>query len=204
MPRALAWGIDCLIKYTGLFIGLWLLAELGDTGLGLWLMLLFAVEWFYPVLFERFWNGSTPGKRLLGLQVIGANGTPVSVAASLIRNLLRAADFLPLFYGCGLVSMLVDRDSRRLGDLAAGTVVVYRDLPPVPGDLPAVPPQRPRFPLLPDEQRLLIHFAERSRLLTPERQAELARLLQRLNDSSPDSAVRDLHGNARWLAGDSA
>ena len=85
----------------------------------------FFVEWLLPAAFEARWGGQTPGKRLFGIAVLNDDGTPVRWPAALTRNLLRAADFLPLLYGVGLMSILANRDFKRLGDLAAGTVVVY-------------------------------------------------------------------------------
>lgn len=94
----------------------WLIAGVG--------LLLFFVFWGYYIFFELLWNGQTPGKRLAGLRVIRANGAPITLPESAIRNLVRLIDFLPTFYGLGVVVMFIDRQSRRLGDLAAGTLVV--------------------------------------------------------------------------------
>ena len=71
------------------------------------------------------WNGQTPGKRLARLRVIRLDGRPVTLSESLIRNLVRLVDFLPAFYGVGVVTMFIHPQSRRLGDLAAGTLVVH-------------------------------------------------------------------------------
>jgi len=124
VPRALAFAIDFGIRalvYLGLAVGL---ATLGRFGTGVLLIAFFGLEWFYPVLFEVYGQGATPGKRMLGLRVVHDDGVPVGWSGAMIRNLLRAVDFLPFFYGCGLVSMLLTRDFKRLGDLAARTVVV--------------------------------------------------------------------------------
>ena len=80
--------------------------------------------WGYYIFFEMLWNGQSPGKRWVGLRVIRADGTPITLSESLIRNLGRLVDFLPAAYGIGIVTMFIDRQSRRLGDLAAGTLVV--------------------------------------------------------------------------------
>ncbi len=77
--------------------------------------------WGYFILFELLWNGQSPGKRRLGLRVVRAGGQPISLTASLVRNVLRIVD-VALYVG--IVVMLIDRRSRRLGDLAAGTLVV--------------------------------------------------------------------------------
>ena len=119
LARALAWGADSLIKYGALWGLLMVLGFLGQGGFGLWLIALFLTEWFYPVLFEIYADGATPGKKAMGLKVVHANGTPVDWPAALIRNLLRAVDFLPLLYGFGVVAMACNRNFQRLGDLAA-------------------------------------------------------------------------------------
>lgn len=80
--------------------------------------------WGYYVFFEMLWNGQSPGKRWVGLRVIRGDGTPVTISESFIRNLVRIIDFLPATYGIGVVTMFIDKQSRRLGDLAAGTLVV--------------------------------------------------------------------------------
>ena len=201
VPRALAWLIDSLIKYAvllGILLGL---GFLGETGLGFWFLSLFLLEWFYPVLFELYWDGATPGKKAFSLQVINDNGTPVDTSASVIRNLLRAADFLPLFYGFGLVSLLVNRDFKRLGDLAAGTVVIYQERPAKSIPLPVGPSRQPLFPLSLAEQRVLIDFAERSAALNPARRVELATLLTAFQNEHNTDAVETLLASARWLWG---
>jgi uncharacterized RDD family membrane protein YckC len=200
VPRALAWSIDSLIKYSILLGALFFLSFLGQTGFGLWLIALFTMEWFYPVLFEVLREGATPGKKVFGIKVINANGTPVDISASLIRNLLRAVDFLPLAYGFGFISMLLNHNFQRLGDLAAGTLVIYHDQPVINPQLYKGPLQKPLFPLTSNEQRLIIQFAERSPQLSPQRQDELATLLSPLN-STPES-TQALLANARWLLGE--
>jgi uncharacterized RDD family membrane protein YckC len=81
--------------------------------------------WGYYILFETLWNGQTPGKRVAKLRVLRGDGTPIALTEAIIRNLVRLIDFLPIFYGVGVVAMFVDRQSRRLGDMAANTLVVY-------------------------------------------------------------------------------
>lgn len=87
-------------------------------------VLVFLVYWGYFVLFETIWNGQTPGKRRIGLRAVKQSGLPVTFLDVLVRNILRIVDFLPLFYGLGVLFMFVGRGSRRIGDLAAGTVVI--------------------------------------------------------------------------------
>src|SRR5215510_11634669 len=89
----------------------------------------FVLFWGYYIFFEMLWNGQTPGKRWVGLRVIRTDGTPITLSESFIRNLTRLVDFLPAAYGIGIISMFLDKQSRRLGDLAAGTLVVHDRAP---------------------------------------------------------------------------
>ena len=91
---------------------------------GLLSLISFAFLWGYYIFFEMRWNGSSPGKQLVGIRVIRADGTPITLAESVIRNLVRLVDFLPGAYGLGLVTMFIDSKARRLGDMAANTLVV--------------------------------------------------------------------------------
>lgn len=125
VTRARAWAIDALIRIVFYVIMASALAGFGRFGMGFFLVFLFLMEWAYPVLFEIYWHGATPGKRACNLCVLHDDGTPVSWRASVTRNTLRAVDFLPFMYGFGLISCLLNREFKRLGDLAAGTVVVY-------------------------------------------------------------------------------
>lgn len=206
VPRAAAQAIDWLIRLI-LYLVLAPLAAFSGVGVGLMLLGLFLVEWFYPVWFELR-SGATPGKKAMGLLVVHDDGTPVGPSASLIRNLLRALDFLPLFYATGLVSMLIDRDFRRLGDLAAGTLVVYADRPQGDRHIPEQPPRAPAGRLDTDSQQAILDFAERSPRLSRARCAELAELavgdglIGRGVDTSKhgEAAVADLLGVANWIA----
>lgn len=92
-------------------------------------LILSVFYWGYYIFFEMLWNGQSPGKRWVGLRVIRADGTPITLSESLIRNLARLVDFLPFGYGVGIITMFIDKQSRRLGDLAAGTLVVQEHAP---------------------------------------------------------------------------
>lgn len=80
----------------------------------------------YFIVFELLWAGQSPGKRIVGLRVVKTGGYALRFPDSLLRNLLRAVDFLPIFYGVGLTSLLLTRHCQRLGDIVAGTLVVYQ------------------------------------------------------------------------------
>ena len=97
--------------------------------------------------------------------VLNDDGSPVRWSAALTRNLLRAVDFLPFLYATGLAAMLVNRDFKRLGDLAAGTVVVYREGAHRAALIPAAAPLAPPAPLSLGEQRTLLDLAERAPVL---------------------------------------
>ncbi len=186
--RACAWGIDAGLRallYAGLAIGL---SFLGGIGVAVMLIGFFLIEWFYPVMFE-LQNGATPGKRAMGIWVIQDNGTPVTPASSFIRNLLRAADFLPLLYGFGLACMLLNREFKRLGDLAAGTLVVYRDRPVARFRPPLEDACKPPLELTEAERRALLAFAERGQSLSEARRIELAELLGDLTNRHGQQAV---------------
>lgn len=90
-------------------------------GAALIIILTFFLWWGYFVLFELLWNGQSPGKRWLGLRVVRHDGQPVSLGASLLRNVLRVIDVGLMI---GPIVMVVDRRTRRLGDFPAGTLVV--------------------------------------------------------------------------------
>ncbi|MCG7974452.1 MAG: RDD family protein [Candidatus Thiodiazotropha taylori] len=196
--RACAWAIDALIRtliYLALAI---LLGYLGELGLGVMLIGLFLIEWFYPVVFELH-NGATPGKRAMGILVIQENGTPVTPAASVIRNLLRSVDFLPFLYGIGLVSMLSNRSFQRLGDLTAGTLVVYRDQNIERMEPTTSTALKPPMDLSEEEQLVILNFAERRETLSEERRQELAELLSPQTGLQGGAAEQALYRYANWI-----
>jgi uncharacterized RDD family membrane protein YckC len=182
-----------------------------SSSAAIWLVALlvlanFLLLWGYYVAFELLWNGQTPGKRLFRLRVLRDNGYPVGFLESLIRNLVRVIDFLPSFYGVGVVAMLVDGRSRRLGDLAAGTIVVKerRDLQvaellPEALSVDAIPPasQLPNLDRLTrrDYQLLREYLLRRERLAESARDTiawELSRVLaERLEIATPERHTAD-------------
>lgn len=202
IPRALAWLIDLIIRL-GIMIGLGLaLSVLGTTGLALFFLAWFVINWWYPVLFEVLANGATPGKKAFGLRVIHELGTPVTWGPSIVRNLLRQVDFLPAAYAAGLVSMMCNRRFQRLGDLAAGTLVIYTGAARSgPTELPDGPVEAPPLAFSPDEQQVLLSFAERSGKLNPERVGELANLLSPLTGHSGADSASRVAAWARWIRG---
>jgi hypothetical protein len=127
----------------------------------------------------------------MGLVVLHDDGTPVRMPASLTRNLLRAIDFAPVLYGFGLCAMLLSRDFKRLGDLAAGTVVVYREPATQYAAIPNALPLAPPVSLSLTEQRTVLDLATRTPSLTPERAQELATLAPHLTGGLQGQAALD-------------
>ena len=211
-PRALALVADGAIRLA-IYLVLSPLLALSGFGLGLNLIALFLLEWLYPVAFEVL-TGATPGKRMLGLLVVHDDGTPVALPASLIRNLLRVVDFLPLFYGVGLVCTLADLDFRRLGDLAAGTLVIHAQRRSAPGRAAAgrsatsAAPRQPPPGLALATQQSILAYRERAPRLSAARRSELAEtLLAHLPAPAAGPAVtrgtpavEQVQGYADWLA----
>lgn len=178
VTRALAWGVDLLIRGLSVAILAALLTWFGRASMGLMMLVLFIAEWLYPVLFEVLWHGRTPGKRAFGLAVVRDDGLPVDWGSSFLRNLLRTADFLPGMFGAALISMMTTKSFKRLGDLAAGTIVIYAARDIAPGWRvergTGLLPHAPVVPLTLDEQRAVIAFASRAAALGPSRADELA------------------------------
>lgn len=168
--------------------------------------------WSYFIVLEWLWNGQTVGKRLFGLRVINEDGSPARFAAVFVRNLVRVADFLPAFYGFGLLAIVLSPRSQRLGDLAAGTFVVRARTPRVDwlalrtldggtGGAGEVGPARTVGTVDPqihvgllsgEAQRLVREFVTREgQLPGPERAALAARIAAHLRERLPDAAEPD-------------
>ncbi|MFH1924421.1 MAG: RDD family protein [Planctomycetota bacterium] len=190
--RLPAYLIDLGIR-AGLFLGVTLfvmivfgLAGLPIPGLGLTLVFLFALEWFYGGLFEAFWNGQTPGKRLLRIRVLTIDGQPISGLQAVLRNVLRVVDQQPVtFCLLGLVAAALNDRFQRLGDLACGTMVVLEERPwffredgvirvdhpeaiRLAGEVPA------SFQASPTLARTLANYVERRAYFPPLRRLEIA------------------------------
>jgi uncharacterized RDD family membrane protein YckC len=146
--RMIAWFLDTLIQLAivvPIAIGVGTGDLSGTVELVVLSLVLFLIVWGYYPLFEFFWQGRTPGKRAQRLRVMRTDGQPAGGAAILVRNLIRILEVF-LFPFLAVISMIVTARAQRLGDLAAGTVVVRdrRLIAPqavaLPGrsDLPAV------------------------------------------------------------------
>jgi uncharacterized RDD family membrane protein YckC len=124
--RTCAYGIDKLIQWAFL-LGVSIVTGLMGQSGGRWvlLILIFLIDWFYHVICELLFRGQSPGKRIMGIRVVRNDGSPVDPGSSLLRNLLRFADTFMFLCPIALVTMSASRGFRRLGDWAAGTLVIY-------------------------------------------------------------------------------
>jgi uncharacterized RDD family membrane protein YckC len=201
LPRILAFLTDFLIRSVVMIVLSIALGVAGRTGAGILLIVYFLLEWFYPVFFEVWRNGQTPGKKRMGLRVVYDDGTPITFAGSLLRNLLRFVDFLPMFYATGIITSFTNRSFKRVGDLAAGTLVVYNPEAYKQPELDVEGQQALTTNLSTEEQKAIIAFAERSNTLSQERQAELADLLKPLLRNPNSDPVQSIKQVANGLVG---
>lgn len=201
LVRAGAWVLDLALRGVVYVATASVTAYLGGTGTSLLLVGLFLLEWGYPVFFEAS-SGATPGKRAFGLLVVHDDGSPLSLGAAVVRNLIRFVDFLPAGYVIGLGSCLISQRFQRLGDLAAGTLVVHRERTerrPLRIDAPPLPPP---VPLLVEEQRAIVAFAQRAGHWSGELQREIASHSSGCTHGRDDQRIEQLLGYARWISGD--
>ncbi len=169
-----------VVGLTVLFSGLGIL---GGWGAFAYFITLFVVVFGYDILFEVLSSGRTPGKRLNGLRVVRVGGFPVGFLASSIRNTLRLIDFLPTVYLVGCVAILATERNQRLGDLAAGTLVVRErkatsQMPaPRPGDGRAVHPTWDVGTITPAELQTVRQFLDRRWSIDAKARRQLAHTL---------------------------
>lgn len=206
VPRALAWLIDFAWRF-GAFLVLSFVFGLlgGGFAMGLILITLFVLEWIVPAVLEARWDGATPGKRALGIRVLRDDGSPLTFGPAFIRNILRTADFLPGFYAGGLACTLLHPQFKRIGDLAAGTIVVYVEPPEKAPTLFDLEPAAPSVPITLGEKRAILDYAERAPQLSDERAEELAQIVAPvLLARAPAGARIGLLGVANHLMGERA
>jgi uncharacterized RDD family membrane protein YckC len=169
----------------------------GSWGVAILILVQFALLWGYYVLFEGLMDGQTPGKRLHRIRVVREGGYSVTFGASAVRNLIRVIDMQPLFlYLVGMISVLVTKRGRRLGDIVAGTIVVREDARRAVAPAPGAPARESREPaaalqtkLSEDEYIVLGRFVERWSTLEALKRAALAQqLATRLAAALPDDS----------------
>jgi len=153
-----------------------------------------AIYFLYHYVVELAMHGSTPGKRMAGVRIVTRDGSSPGAGALLLRNVFRVVDSFPLIYGVGLIMVVVTRDNVRLGDMAAGTLLVYergRGAVPLPGrdrdgslDAPGA--------------EILGELLERWPTLGPEARVRLAR--QFWQRYFGDTAAMEADGDDAWHA----
>ena len=156
--------------------------------------IVFAIFFGYFIVFEALWNGQTPGKKLVGIRVVRDGGYPIDFGASLIRNLIRVGEQLIGYYLFSAISALISPENKRLGDLAAGTIVVRDARLATPQSVTQreTEPAYASTAYLSGEERALIkRFLERRDELSPDRREELAaQLAARVRDRVPPELAR--------------
>ncbi len=190
--RLPAYLIDCVLQ-----IVIWVasslllafvfgMAGLPSLGMGFSLAFLFVLSWFYGGLFETYWNGQTPGKRLMSVRVISTDGQPINGLQAVLRNFLRAIDAQPFFlFQVGLFSSMMNDRFQRLGDLASGTMVIVEerewfrgiiriDEPEVARLAQRIPPS---FQATPSLAKALAAYVQRRMAFPVMRRIEVARHL---------------------------
>jgi uncharacterized RDD family membrane protein YckC len=200
--RLPAYVIDLLIRLL-LLVAIGFIASLLSIGVGagayaIWILAQFVLSWFYGGLFETYWNGQTPGKRMMGIRVLSANGRPVNGLQAVLRNLMRVVDMGPMIsleifggpaypaipvFALGLIVMASNRRCQRLGDLVCRTMVVVEDRPWLTGVAKIEDPRAYQLAsYLPSDlqvsrslARALAHYAERRKYFSPPRRREVAK-----------------------------
>lgn len=215
ITRGFAFFIDSLIKFTVYFVLYFIIlfayAGLGESAfmvlIGLMLIFVFFFEWFFSVFFEIYKDGATPGKKMMGIKVVCDSGVPITWSASLTRNIVKVVDMLPFFYflpscGAGLLFILFGKNFKRIGDIAAGTIVIHsketNNHNRIVEDEPLVPDQ----PLGLDEKKAIVMFSERHKVMSESRAVELADLLEILTDDIGEKGVKKLNRYANWVVGE--
>lgn len=184
--RGYAWLIDAVIRSMILMVASRVLLWFFEAGFGLFMLTTFFVVWLYPVVFEVLNNGQTIGKKIMGIYVCMDNGMPVGWQASMIRNLLILADFLPFGFCFGMMSSLFSTSNKRLGDIMAGTVVAYVPKNETLPNIKTANAQHPPISLTFKEQKAILAFAERYETLPAARREELANILAKMTQGGDE------------------
>lgn len=124
LQAAATWVVGIVLIALAIPFSFWFKSS-GLWAIAIMIFVIFAIYVGYFAFFEALWNGQTPGKRWTHLRVIKDTGRPISAYDAILRNLLRTADWLPTLYAAGIITMIVSRENKRIGDYAAGTVVVH-------------------------------------------------------------------------------
>ncbi|MEA2689939.1 MAG: hypothetical protein QOD51_2546 [Candidatus Eremiobacteraeota bacterium] len=166
--------------------------DIAAWAIGAGIVMLFLIFFGWFIIFETWWSGRTPGKRALGLRVVRDGGFPIDLGAAVIRNLIRIAEVALGFYTLSAISALISHENKRLGDLAAGTIVV-RDRAEAVADLDAylARPARTDTGLAEADRVLIERFLARRAALDPSARTRLAtRIAERVRPT-----LRASYGN---------
>jgi uncharacterized RDD family membrane protein YckC len=209
--RTLAYAIDKIIQLIIIIVTSTTISILRES-MGLWLAMIinFIVNWFYHVICELAFRGQSPGKRMTGIRVVKNDGSPVDPSASFLRNLMRFADTFFFFFPIAFITIAASRGFRRIGDWAAGTLVVYTSMAKnnprgsLSLFLEKYEPVTAARPLSYEEKQAVLNFARRYPLLGEARANEIAGIYAPCLKNG-DSALTDaafLLGIARKLSGE--
>jgi uncharacterized RDD family membrane protein YckC len=182
--RFMAALLDVVIQLGAIFALAIVFAPAGDSGyvVAAFLVAVFLILFAYDIVLETWNRGRTVGKLAVGLRVVRTGGEPVGFLTASVRNFLRLADFLPAFYVVGVITILVTRWNQRLGDLAAGTLVVRERRPVVTPAGTYLPPAPANAPFLEwdvsgvsaEDLATIRQFLDRRLSLQPAARAHLA------------------------------
>lgn len=186
--RIVATMLDAVIQFVVILIFIVAAAllpgEMGDLGFGLVALFVFLLFFGYPILFEVLDGGRSIGKRAAGLRVVRLDGGAVGFATAAIRNVLRLVDILPGGYAVGAIAIVANSRNQRLGDMAAGTVVIRERTATTPVTIAPLPPGAVRYDVtrISQEDVALIrrYFARRDTLSSDRRQQLASTIAQRL------------------------
>jgi uncharacterized RDD family membrane protein YckC len=175
--RGLAWAIDLAVMGGMILLSTLLVLFMSfvveDLAMAAHILAIFLVLWWYSALLEWRWGGQTVGKRIVGIRTLQQSGVRITFLQAVVRNLVRIVDLLPAVYLVGAASAIVDRHGRRLGDFAAGTIVVRERATPRPAAV--VPPAERYNSFL--EDPAVVHAVRT--ITAPERDAMVGLALRR-------------------------
>jgi len=166
-----------------------------NVAIGVVVFILFMILFGYFIAFEALWNGQTPGKKLLGIRVVRDGGYPIDFMASLVRNLVRVGEWFFTAYAISAISALLSNENKRVGDFAAGTIVVRDARMPAPETFLRENEEEPVYAatayLSGEERAIVRRFLERRDTLTPQsRQILAAQLAERVRGRLPNDLAR--------------
>jgi uncharacterized RDD family membrane protein YckC len=160
----------------------------GAIAIAIVVFTVFAIFFGYFIAFEVFWNGQTPGKKLLGIRVVRDGGFPIDLGSAVVRNLVRVGELFLGYYAVAAVSSILSNENKRLGDYAAGTLVVRDASIALPEERAAAgePVYGATRYLSGEERALIVRFLERRDALSFDRRRALAmRIADRIRDRLP-------------------